>query len=60
LSEHQNGDGRPPPGGPQDPKASQAVPRPRESGRRKQPGRLTRESLERKGAQLSAMLEESG
>jgi molecular chaperone GrpE len=52
LSEHQNGEGAPP-GAPEDPKQADAAP-PQE-----QPPPLTREELERKVAQLSAMLEES-
>jgi len=52
LSEHQNGNGAPP-GGPQDPKPAEAAP-----AQAEQPP-LTREELERKVAQLSAMLEES-
>jgi len=52
LSEHQNGEGAPP-GAPEDPKQADAAP-PQE-----QPPPLTREELERKAAQLSAMLEES-
>jgi molecular chaperone GrpE len=55
LSEHQNGDG-PPPGGPQDPKPAEAAAS--QEQQVEQPP-LTREELERKATQLSAMLEES-
>jgi len=55
LSEHQNGDGAPP-GGPQDPKQAETAPS--QEQQVEQPP-LTREELERKATQLSAMLEES-
>jgi molecular chaperone GrpE len=55
LSEHQNGDGAPP-GGPQDPKQAETAPA--QEPQSEQPP-LTREELERKATQLSAMLEES-
>jgi len=58
LSEHQNGDGAPT-GGPQDPQPAKPAeaPPPQEAQAEQPP--LTREELERKAAQLSAMLEES-